>query len=153
MNISVIGAGAWGTAIAIVLGRKGSHRVRLWVYEKEVVDSIQTKRTNDLFLPDHPIPDAVEPTNSFEHALDAAEIVVSVMPSHHTRRLFTQMAPHLTRDMLFVSATKGVENDSLLRMTEVIEEIVAHAGITEPRIGALSGPSFAKEVARGDPTA
>src|ERR1041385_4148064 len=92
MNISVIGAGAWGTAIAIVLGRKGSHRVRLWVYEKEVVDSITNKRTNDLFLPNAPIPERVEPTNSFEEALENAEIVVSVMPSHHTRRLFTQMA-------------------------------------------------------------
>ena len=117
MNISVIGAGAWGTAIALVLGRKGSHRVRLWVYEKEVVDSIQTRRTNDLFLPGCAIPECVEPTNSFEHALNGAQIVVSVMPSHHTRRLFTQMVPHLTRDMLFVSATKGVENDSLLRMS------------------------------------
>src|ERR1041384_6101446 len=150
MNISVIGAGAWGTAIAIVLGRKGSHRVRLWVYEKEVVDSITNKRTNDLFLPNAPIPERVEPTNSFEEALENAEIVVSVMPSHHTRRLFTQMAPHLTREMRFVSATKGVENDSLLRMTEVIAEVVGQADI---KIGALSGPSFAKEVSRGDPTA
>jgi glycerol-3-phosphate dehydrogenase (NAD(P)+) len=153
MNISVIGAGAWGTAIAIVLGRKGSHHVRLWVYEKEVVDSIQSRRINELFLPGCEIPGSVEPTNSFEHALAGADIVVSVMPSHHTRRLFTQMAPHLTREMLFVSATKGVENDSLLRMTEVIEKIVGTAGIPSPRIGALSGPSFAKEVARGDPTA
>src|SRR5512133_2982398 len=150
MKISIIGAGAWGTAIAIALGRKGTHRLRLWVYEKEVVESINTKRTNDLFLPGCSIPDCVEPTNSFEHALPGAEIVVSVMPSHHTRRLFTQMAPHLNRDMLFVSATKGVENDSLLRMTEVIAEVVREPNL---KIGALSGPSFAKEVARGDPTA
>src|SRR3954468_9877792 len=152
MNVSVIGAGAWGTAIAIVLGRKGAHRVRLWVYEKEVVESIKTKRTNHLFLPDCPIPSAVEPTNSFEHALQGAQIVVSVMPSHHTRRLFTQMAPHLTPEMLFVSATKGVENDSLLRMSEVISELLSKSGIAKPRVSALSGPSFAKEVARADPT-
>jgi glycerol-3-phosphate dehydrogenase (NAD(P)+) len=153
MDISVIGAGAWGTAIAIVVGRKGSHRVRLWAFEKEVVESITARRTNDLFLPTAPIPERVEPTNSFEDALRGAEIVVSVMPSHHTRRLFTQMAPHLTRDILFVSATKGVENDSLLRMNEVIAEVLGKIGINDPRLGALSGPSFAKEVARGDPTA
>lgn len=149
MNISVIGAGAWGTAIAIVAGRKGSHRVRLWAYEKEVRESICARRTNDMFLPGAQIPATVQPTNSFEEALDGAEIVVSVMPSHHTRRLFTQMAPHVKRDMLFVSATKGVENDSLLRMSEVIREVLG----ADVRVGALSGPSFAKEVARGDPTA
>lgn len=149
MNISVIGAGAWGTAIAIVAGRKGSHRVRLWAYEKEVRESICTRRTNDLFLPGAQIPAAVQPTNSFEEALGGADMVVSVMPSHHTRRLFQQMAPHVTPHMLLVSATKGVENDSLLRMTEVIAETLGK-GV---RVGALSGPSFAKEVARGDPTA
>ena len=153
MNISVIGAGAWGTAIAIVAGRRGSHRVRLWAYEKEVRESICARRTNDLFLPDAKIPEGVAPTNSFEEALSGAEIVVSVMPSHHTRRLFTQMAPHVTPNMLFVSATKGVENDSMLRMTEVIAEVLGKAGVKSPRVGALSGPSFAKEVARGDPTA
>lgn len=149
MNISVIGAGAWGTAIAIVLGRKGSHRVCLWAYEKEVRESICTRRTNDLFLPEAQIPASVHPTNQFDEALNGAQIVVSVMPSHHTRRLFEQMAPHVTPDMLFVSATKGVENDSLLRMTEVIAEMLGKS----VRVGALSGPSFAKEVARGDPTA
>ncbi|MGH9524524.1 MAG: NAD(P)H-dependent glycerol-3-phosphate dehydrogenase [Terriglobales bacterium] len=149
MNISVIGAGAWGTAIAIVAGRKGSHGVRLWAYEKEVRESICTRRTNDLFLPEAKIPETVQPTNSFEEALSGAEIVVSVMPSHHTRRLFQQMAPHARREMLFVSATKGVDNDSLLRMSEVIAEVLGG----DVRVGALSGPSFAKEVARGDPTA
>jgi glycerol-3-phosphate dehydrogenase (NAD(P)+) len=153
MNISVIGAGAWGTAIAIVAGRRGSHHVRLWAFEKEVRESICTRRVNELFLPGAQIPAGVEPTNSFAEALSGAEIVVSVMPSHHTRRLFTQMAPHVTPNMLFVSATKGVENDSLLRMTEVIAEVLGNSGVKSPRVGALSGPSFAKEVARGDPTA
>lgn len=153
MNISVIGAGAWGTAIAIVLGRKGTHKVRLWALEKEVVDSIVAQRTNDLFLPGCSIPEKVLPTNSLAEALDGVHIVVSVTPSHHTRRVYEQMAPHLKPDMLFVSATKGVENDSLLRMSDVIAEVLGKHGISEPRVGALSGPSFAKEVARGDPTA
>jgi glycerol-3-phosphate dehydrogenase (NAD(P)+) len=153
MKVAVIGAGAWGTALAIVLGRKGSHDVRLWAYEKEVLESIEKKRTNDLFLPEQKIPEKVTATNSMEEALRGAQMVVSVMPSHHTRRLFQQMAPYLRPEMLFVSATKGIENDSLLRMTEVIAVALREAKIDRPRIAALSGPSFAKEVARGDPTA
>lgn len=153
-EIAVIGAGAWGTAISIVLGRKGSHNVRLWAHEREVRESIAARRTNELFLPEHAIPETVLCTNSVEEALQNASIVVSVMPSHHTRRLFRQMQPYLRENMLFVSASKGIENDSLLRMTQVISEVV-HSGDRgfTPRIGALSGPSFAKEVAIGDPTA
>ncbi len=153
MNISVIGAGAWGTAIAIVLGRKGTHKVRLWALEKEVVESIVDHRANDLFLPQATIPEKVLPTNSLAEALDGVDIVVSVTPSHHTRRVYEQMAPHLKPNMIFVSATKGVENDSLLRMSDVIAEVLGKHGVKAPRVGALSGPSFAKEVARGDPTA
>ena len=150
-EIAVIGAGAWGTAISVVLGRKKTHNVRLWAHEVEVRDSIAAHRTNDLFLPGQPIPDAVTCTNRFEEALYRAEIVVSVIPSHHTRGIFQAIQPYLRSDMLFVSATKGIENDSLLRMTEVITEVVGNG--FRPRIGALSGPSFAKEVAKGDPTA
>jgi glycerol-3-phosphate dehydrogenase (NAD(P)+) len=153
-QIAVIGAGAWGTAISIVLGRKQTHSVRLWAYEREVCESIQSRHVNDLFLPGDPIPEAIQATNSFDEALKDTEIVVSVMPSHHTRRLFQAMLPHLRPEMLFVSATKGIENDSLLRMTEVITEVLRDrpAGFI-PRIGAISGPTFAKEVAKGDPTA
>lgn len=150
-RIAVIGAGAWGTALAIVLGRRGGHDIRLWAFEHEVCASILERRTNDLFLPGARIPDAVAPTNSLADAVRDAEIVLSVMPSHHVRRLFTQMLPHLREDMIFVSATKGVENDSFLRMTEVIAEVVG--GKFSPRLLAISGPSFAKEVAKGDPTA
>lgn len=153
-EIAVIGAGAWGTALAIALGRKGSHRLRLWAYEKEVVESIAARRTNDLFLPGAHIPEAVTATGSLADALSGSAIVVSVMPSHHTRRVFQQMKPHIRPAMLFVSATKGIENDSLLRMSEVITEVLTPApGGFIPRLGSLSGPSFAKEVAKGDPTA
>ncbi len=152
-RIAVIGAGAWGTAIAIALGRKGTHDVSLWAFEKEVVESIEARRTNDLFLAGVKIPESVQITNSLQHAVDGAKIVVSVMPSHHTRRVYSQMKAHLQPEMLFVSATKGIENDSLLRMTEVITEVLGGAGGFKPRLGALSGPSFAKEVAKGDPTA
>lgn len=149
--IAIIGAGAWGTALSIVAGRKGVHEVRLWAYEKEVCESVETRRINELFLPGQPVPDAVLVTNNFEQALQDAEIVVSVMPSHHCRRLFVQMRPFLRKEMLFVSATKGIEDRTHLRMTEIISQILSTEFI--PTIGALSGPTFAKEVARGDPTA
>jgi glycerol-3-phosphate dehydrogenase (NAD(P)+) len=151
-DIAVIGAGAWGTAIAIALGRKGSHNVRLWAYEKEVVESISTRHTNDLFLAGCPIPETVTASSSLEKVLGGAEIVVSVMPSHHTRRVFQQLKPYVRPEMLFVSATKGIENDSLLRMSEVICQVLAEGNGFAPRLGTLSGPSFAKEVAKGDPT-
>ena len=149
--IAIIGAGAWGTALSIVTARKGVHEVRLWAYEKEVCESIAARRINELFLPGQLVPDAVSVTNSFEYALRGADIVASVMPSHHCRRLFTQMRPFLRKEMLFVSATKGIEDQTHLRMTEIISQILSPEFI--PRIGALSGPTFAKEVARGDPTA
>jgi len=152
-HIAIIGAGAWGTGLSIVLGRKGGHSVRLWAHEEEVCESIRTWRQNLLFLPGHEIPATVSVTNLLEEALAGAEIVVSVMPSHHCRRLFERLRPHLKPEMLFVSATKGIEEGSLLRMTEVISDVVKQSPGFPVRIGALSGPSFAIEVARGDPTA
>jgi len=152
-RVAVIGAGAWGTGLSIVLGRRGSHQVALWAHEKEVRESISARRVNELFLPEQSIPETVSPTGSLQEALHQAEIVVSVMPSQHCRNLFQQMRPHLKPGMLFVSATKGLEENSLRRMTEVITEVVASGNGFSPRIAALSGPSFAKEVARGDPTA
>ncbi len=153
MRIAVIGAGAWGTALAMALGRRGTHAVRLWAFEREVCEAIAQRRSNDLFLPGVPIPAAVEATNDMARAMAGAEIVVSVMPSHHCRTVFRQACAHLQPETLVVSATKGVENETLLRMTEVIAEVGQRECHFAPRLGALSGPSFAKEVARGDPTA
>lgn len=153
-QVAVVGAGAWGTALAIALGRKNTHKVRLWAFEKEVVESVRARHTNDLFLPEAPIPHSVTATNNLGEALEGAEIVLSVMPSHHARRIYTQMRPYLKPQMLFVSATKGIENDTYLRMSEVIQQVLTSdpKGFA-PRLAALSGPSFAKEVAKGDPTA
>jgi glycerol-3-phosphate dehydrogenase (NAD(P)+) len=154
-EIAIIGAGAWGTALSIVLGRNETHRIRLWVHEKDVYDSIAQQRVNEKFLPGLPIPAGVAPCQDLAEALDGAAIVVSVMPSQHCRRLFELMRPHLRPGMLIVSATKGLEENSLLRMTEVIASTIKlhHHDGPGPRIGALSGPSFAIEAARGDPTA
>jgi glycerol-3-phosphate dehydrogenase (NAD(P)+) len=152
-RIAVIGAGAWGTALAIVLGRHATHQVRLWAYEREVRDVIARTGANDRFLPGFRIPEGIVVTNDLAEALGGAELVVSVMPSNFCRLVVEQMAPHVRPEMLFVSATKGVENDTLLRMAEVITGVLQRTRQFTPRIGALSGPSFAQEVARGDPTA
>jgi len=149
-QVAIIGAGAWGTALSIVLGRKQRHQVALWAYEKEVRESIASRRSNAAFLPDQRIPECVVVTGSLEEALQQAEIVVSAMPSQHCRRLFQEMYPHLHREMFLVSATKGLEQATLLRMTEVIGAVTENI---DCGVGALSGPSFAAEVARGDPTA
>jgi glycerol-3-phosphate dehydrogenase (NAD(P)+) len=136
-----------------VLTRKNAHRVRLWAYETEVVQAINRHRHNDLFLPGFELPSPVRATNDLEEALAGAQILVSVMPSHHCRQLFRQMLPFLRPEILIVSATKGLENDSLMRMSQVIPQVLREAGMERPRLAALSGPSFATEVARGDPTA
>lgn len=151
-RIAIIGAGAWGTGLSIVLGRKGTHDVRLWAREPEVRESISSKRTNDHFLPGHMVSENVRVTGDLAEALHDAEIIVSVMPSQHCRSLFQRMAAHLKPASVIVSATKGLEETTLLRMTEVISQALAPIGL-KPRLGALSGPSFAAEAARGDPTA
>ena len=148
-RIAIIGAGAWGTALSIVLGRQARHSVRLWAHEEEVRTSVAETRTNSLFLPGHRIPDCVAITGDQREAVEHAEFVISAMPSQYCRSIFQKLTPHLRPEMLLVSATKGLEQSTLLRMTEVI------CAITEGKccVGALSGPSFAAEVARGDPTA
>jgi len=149
-EIAVIGAGAWGTSLAIVLGRKGTHRVRLWAHEAEVVESISRRRVNEKFLAGHLIPEAVVVSSDLERVVQGVEILVSVMPSQHCRALFERMRPLLPPEILVISATKGLEEGSLLRMSEVIRLVLKRESAA---IGALSGPSFAQEVARGDPTA
>jgi glycerol-3-phosphate dehydrogenase (NAD(P)+) len=152
-EIAIIGAGAWGTALSIVLGRKETHQIRLWAHEKEVVDSIAVRRVNEKFLPGQMIPVCVTPCNDLAEAVKGVAIVVSVMPSQHCRHLFERMVLHLRPETMIVSATKGLEENSLLRMTEVIAQILNREAPRALRIGALSGPSFALEAARGDPTA
>src|SRR5882762_7963441 len=151
-RVAIIGAGAWGTALAMVLGRKTVHSVRLWANEPDVCESVAERRVNDRFLPGFTLPNSIQASGDLSNVLDGAEIVVSVMPSQHCRTLFERMAPALSPEILFVSCTKGLEDGTLLRMTEVIGDVLQSRKFA-PRMAALSGPSFAKEVARGDPTA
>jgi len=152
-RIAVIGAGAWGTGLCIVLGRGGKHSVRLWAFEREVCESINQRHVNEHFLPGQPVPECVIATSSLREALHESEIVVIAVPSQHCRRVLREMRPFLRPGLLFVTATKGLEEETLLRMSEVVQNVLQANGGFAPRIGALSGPSFAKEVARGDPTA
>ncbi|MEO8370026.1 MAG: NAD(P)H-dependent glycerol-3-phosphate dehydrogenase [Candidatus Solibacter sp.] len=146
-NLSIIGGGSWGTALAVVLTPR-FERTTLWVHETDLAERMQANRVNDVFLPDTPLPANLTVTSDLLAALDGGEIVLSVMPSHLARAVYQRMLPGLNESMIFVSATKGLENHSLMRITEVISEV---AGTT--RVAVLSGPSFAREVARFEPTA
>src|SRR5207244_5532032 len=104
-EIAIIGAGAWGTALSIVLGRKRTHQVRLWAHEEEVCDSIASRRVNELFLPEYSVPDTVRCANALEEVLQGADIVVRVMPSHHCPRVVGAVGPPLAKQMTIVGAT------------------------------------------------
>jgi glycerol-3-phosphate dehydrogenase (NAD(P)+) len=147
-RLAIVGGGSWGTALSIVLAPR-FERVRLWAHEREVVQSIVDKRQNEVFLPGFWIPPQVEPTGDLGFALEDADIVLGVMPSHHARALYGKMLPFLLPSMRFASATKGLENGTLMRMTEVIGDVVGRK--FTPRVAVLSGPTFAKEIARGEP--
>ncbi len=151
-KITIIGGGSWGTALAIALTRsRQPHRLGLWVHDADVCESLRTRRVNEVYLPGFTLPQQVEVTGDLATALQEADIALGVMPSAHARAMYTRMLPHLDPRMAFVSATKGLELKTLERMTEVIAQVVSVK--FTPRVAALSGPSFAQEVARGDPTA
>jgi len=149
-KIAIIGAGNWGTALAATFVRSG-HPATLWAYEAEVVESIGSRHENEIFMPGIKLPDAMAVTGDLMEALAGAEIVVTVMPSHVCGALYQKMLPHLRPEMILVSATKGLDTERLMRMSEVIRSVVGKS--FPPRLSVLSGPSFAREVARGDPTA
>ena len=154
-RIFVFGSGAWGTAIALSLHRRGGHEVTLWAHSPEAAHEINVAGENTLFLPGFPIPAGVAVTGDCA-AIQDAEIVVSVVASEFLRSALSRLGPHMRAGQIIVSATKGVEDHSYLRMTQVIVETLA-AGTSFPAlklpVGALSGPSFALEVAEGQPTA
>jgi glycerol-3-phosphate dehydrogenase (NAD(P)+) len=149
-NLAIIGAGSWGTALSIALAPRFP-LIRLWVYEADLAGRMRSSRQNDIYLPGCELPPQVVPVHDLAEALDGAEIVLSVMPSHMVRGLYQRMLPFLQESMLFVSATKGLENDTLLRMSEVIAQVLRPRFAA--RIAVISGPTFAREVARFEPTA
>ncbi|HWA94658.1 MAG TPA: NAD(P)H-dependent glycerol-3-phosphate dehydrogenase [Terracidiphilus sp.] len=150
-RIAVLGAGAWGTAIAFSLVRRGGHEVSLWSHSAEEAAAIAAARENTLFLPGFKFPDELAVTADTV-PIREAEIVVAVIPSEFLRGTIKRLVPALHANQILVSATKGVEDQTYLRMTEVISSVLEPAGLVLP-IGAFSGPSFALEVAQGQPTA
>ena len=148
--LAIIGAGSWGTALAIVLAPRFP-QMRLWVYEADLASRMQATRENDVYLPGFRVPTNVVITNSLSAAVRDAGVVLSVIPSHLVRSMYQQMLGFLSETMVFVSATKGLENGSLLRPSEIIHDVICSRWI--PRVAVLSGPTFAREVAARNPTA
>jgi len=151
MNIGVVGAGSWGTALADLLARIG-HQVTLWAYEADLVARMRSTRENDLFLPDFSLHEELEFSNSLADVVKGRELILLVSPSQLMRRVVRELLPHIEDGRVLVSAAKGIENDSLMTMSQVIDEELAAAGRKAP-LAFLSGPSFAREVAGGLPTA
>jgi glycerol-3-phosphate dehydrogenase (NAD(P)+) len=150
-RITVLGSGAWGTAIALSLHRRGGHQLSLWAHSAEEAQGIVNAGENKLFLPGFPLPADLAITGDCASVRDA-EIVISVIPSEFLRPTINRFRPYLHPGQIIVSATKGVEDRTLLRMTQIISSCLQSEGTSIP-IGAFSGPSFALEVAQGQPTA
>ena len=150
-RIVVLGSGAWGTAIALSLHRRGGHQITLWSHSLEEARQIAEAGENTLFLPGFSLPAEIAVTAETT-AVAEAEIVVSVIPSGFLRPTLSRLLPRLHAGQIVVSATKGVEDHTYLRMTQVIAACLAEGGLALPA-GAFSGPSFALEVAQGQPTA
>ena len=150
MNLSILGGGSWGTALAIILAPR-FERVRLWVFEPDLAARMTTSRENDVFLPGLRLPDNVEIISDLDAVVDDASILLAAVPSHYARALYQRALASADSSTIFVSATKGLENGTLLRMSQVLCEVAQSK--FEPRVAVLSGPTFAREVARGEPTA
>lgn len=149
MNVGVIGAGSWGTALARLLQNAG-HQVTLWAYEREVVDAVNTAHENTVFLAGIRLPAGLRATGDLAEVARARDLIVEVAPSHVVRKVMCSLAPHVIGSPIWVVATKGIEEDTLCTMDEVLAETLPAEQVT--RLAVLSGPSFAKEVGQDMPT-
>jgi glycerol-3-phosphate dehydrogenase (NAD(P)+) len=149
-NVAVLGAGAWGTALAKVLADK-QNPTFLWSHTPALARTINERRVNERYLPSAPLPPSLRATDDLEQALRGAELVVVVVPSHALRNVVVDARKFIPTNSLVCSATKGIENESLMLMSEVLIDVLGRD--VEHRLTYLSGPSFAKEVAAGQPTA
>jgi glycerol-3-phosphate dehydrogenase (NAD(P)+) len=151
-KIAIIGGGAWGTALAIALTRSSrEHRLSLWAHSADVVETILARRINEIYLSGYELPASVEVTGDMAAGLSGATVVLGVMPSAHAREIYRAMRPHVVPEAVFVSATKGLEPATHARISQVIAEEMNLQNSS--CVAILSGPSFAQEVAAGDPTA
>jgi len=149
MRITVLGAGSWGTTLAINL-EKNRHRVTLWSYREQDTQTIRSKRENPSFLPGVRIPDSIEATSDLRASIREAEMIVTAIPSQHVRSVMVQLEGAPLRDTTVVNVAKGVENGTLMTMSEMLHQSLP--GIAERNIATLSGPSHAEEVSQGIPT-
>jgi glycerol-3-phosphate dehydrogenase (NAD(P)+) len=150
MNTSVIGGGSWGSAFARYLGSIGLPTL-LWIREEEIIARAAATRENPVFLPGFVFPETVRFTDDLRESATAADVVFIAVPSQFCRAVYARVAPVLRRDQIVVSLTKGFDKRTLMRMSQVMEEVFRPH--VRPRVAVLSGPSFAKEVAAGNPTA
>jgi glycerol-3-phosphate dehydrogenase (NAD(P)+) len=151
-RIAILGGGSWGTGLAVVLANsRRRHEIRLWVRASSLADSIERDRENKKYLPGILIPPCVKVSSDLENSLRDAQIVIGALPSAHTRSIFALALPHLSRDAAFVSATKGLEPATHLRISELLSQVINARFL--PQLAVLSGPSFAAEAAQGHPTA
>lgn len=150
MKITVIGAGSWGTALAELADRCG-HDVLLWAHEPEVVEKLTETRCNPIYLPSAKFSYRTEATNSLEQAAQFSSTVMMVTPSHHYRGVLGQLKPHLPGPVRIISGTKGIENSTLKRISEICADVLGDDLLTA--FACLSGPTFAAELSRADPTA
>ncbi|UCE64699.1 MAG: NAD(P)-dependent glycerol-3-phosphate dehydrogenase [Nitrospirota bacterium] len=148
-SISVIGAGAWGTALARLLASKGL-KVSLWAYEQEVVDTIRSTRENSTYLPHFSLPDSLQVTGDLAASVKETDLILLAVPSHAMQNIVEQLHPALKRPLPVTIATKGIQVDSLRLMSHVVEDSLP--GSWKPFLTVLSGPSFALEVSQGKPT-
>ena len=149
-KVAVIGAGSWGTTLANLLVEKGCE-VDLWVREEEVYHQINEEHINRIFLPDMPLDPRLNPVRSYEEALADKELVLVVVPSHVFREVLNHMKPYLHSETTVMTANKGIENESLMTMSQVAEEVLPKEYMEQ--YACLAGPSFAKEVYQKHPTA
>ncbi len=150
MKASVIGGGSWGSAFAVHLGNCGV-KTKLWIRENDICEEMIRTRVNRIFLPGCVFPSAVSFYNDLPEAVVSSDILFVAVPSQFCRSLYTEIAPYLTGSQIIVSLTKGMEQKTLMRMSQVMEDVLQN--FRQPRIAVLSGPSFAKEVVEGHPTA
>src|SRR6266852_2397463 len=152
MKIAVLGGGGWGTAFAIVLSRsRKPHEVALWVHNAGLAEAIRRDRENKTYLPGSKLSESVRVHPQLEAALTGAQVILGAMPSAHARAVYASALPFVAASASFVSASKGLEPSTHLRTSEVIAQVVSPK--FAPRIAVISGPSFAVEAARGEPTA
>ncbi len=149
-KIGVIGAGAWGTALAMLLCDNG-HDVTLWMYEKDLAEETTKTRENRVYLPGHKLSESLKITSSMETAVAGKALVLSVVPSHTARAVTKQLVSFLSPNAVVASASKGIEIDTLMPLSEVFRDVLPKT--FHNRLCFLSGPSFAKEVAQKMPTA